>query len=321
MSSSLKRGDKKICPVRVGKQAKILLLLSDYKTIRQIAKETKTKENSVYRAFKRYITKGYITQDRTLTSQGLAIIKNCPQPYGLYKSVQSDMVRGHNIVFTLQVPKIKNWNKRRQFLEEKKIEFKRVGVNWEGERIIIDKTKIWFTPSSIVFYMPHFLGKDAYTVFRSATEYLLETLIPLVERTLSTNLRQEGGYKLRVSKQHYGLVKNALAEQYHNQRKKLFVRDQSGLWLLIDNSLNLKELETVHSKTAREDNIIVQDFFNDLKENPIVPSEIKGGFLEFHKALNVMAVAFAKYDKNIEKHLAVLDKMSETLDKIKERIK
>lgn len=302
---------KKKSPLRQIKTAKILSLVSDYKTIKQISQELNIKENSVYRAIKRLIRKNLINPDRTLTSSGLAVIKNCPLPYGLSKSVHSDMVRGHNIVFTLSVPKIKNWNKRRELLVEKKISFKRVGVNWEGESIIVDKTKVWLTPTSVVFYMPHFLGQDAHAVFKEATEYLLLTLIPAVERTLGTSLRQEGGYKVRVSKQHYGLVKNALAEQYHNEKKKLFVRDQSGLWLLIDNSLNLKELETVHSKTAREDNIVVQDFFNDLKDHPILPSEIKGGFGEFHKALTEMSGQFKNYNENIILHLAVLKKIGE----------
>ena len=70
-----------------------------------------------------------------------------------------------------------------------------------------------------------------------------------------------------VCRQHYSLVKNAIAKDYLNRKDKLHVWDKDGkLWLLIDNSFNLEELENVHTKTSKDDNKIVQDDFNSLKE-------------------------------------------------------
>ena len=309
------------------KQIKLLQLISGYKSIKDISKELNIKENSVYVTRKRYIKRGLLNKDNTLTSKGFDTLRTTIGYLKTVKStVKSDTIRLHNLVFTIDIQHLKNWKNRREFLELKCIKFEELGLsNWQGERIIVDNTKIWLTNKRIILYMSNYYGKDneedSNIVFKRALDDLMFNYIPRLEQLLKINLRGLGGYNVRVSRNHYALMKNALADKYYQDNKKLYIRKKGELWLVIDNSLNLKELETVSSKNGREDNIIVQDFFNDLKDNPIVPSEIIQGFNQFGSALKDMKKnALIPLTKQIKLHLEVQRETLITLKKIQEKL-
>jgi len=123
------------------------------------------------------------------------------------------------------------------------------------------------------------------------------------------DLSQKGQYRFKVARQHYSLMKNSLAKQYNKEGKKLNCYTDKGLWMLIDNSYNLHELETVHSKTGVKDNEIVQDFFNSLKKNPITTKFILEGFESINKQqekgteqLNTLISTVGEYGEHIKSH-------------------
>jgi len=187
-----------------------------------------------------------------------------------------DSVRGHAFQFILKIPKLRNWNRRREYLNKNKIKYKEVGSNWQGERIIIENHKIWLTPISIVVYFPNFksfMGKVAQDTKNYAI-YEFKRIISKIETLLKVSFRISNNYKFKVSRQHYALIKNSLARQYDKEGNKLFCYTEQGLWFIIDNSYNLHEAETVHPKTALTDNEKVQNWFNGLKETPITPKQI-----------------------------------------------
>jgi hypothetical protein len=296
-------------------------MLSSYNSIKKISNKLRIKPNTVYVTRKRYIKKGLLNEDNSLTSKGFDILKTTIGSFKTVKSkVKSDTIRLHNLVFILSIPKLRKWNKHREFLIWNNIKFEELPLkNWNGERIIIDKIKVWLTNKTIILYMPQYIAKDekedANIVFLRALDDLLLRYVPKLERLLKISLKDTNGYKIRVSRQHYSLMKNALAIQYHKEGKKLYVRDEKGLWLVIDNSLNLKELETVHSKTARDDNLIVHDFFNDLKQNPLTPSEILGLFTKLSEE------GIKPLTEQIKLHLEVQRETLITLKKIQENLK
>ncbi len=188
----------------------------------------------------------------------------------------TDTIRGHAFQFTLKIPKLSNWNKRREYLDKKHIEYKKIGSNWKGERILINHYKVWLTPISIVVYFPNFksfMGKTAKDTKNYAI-YEFKRIITRIETLLKVSFRINNNYKFKVSKQHYALIKNSLARQYDKAGKKLFCYTEQGLWFIIDNSYNLHEAETVHKDTGLTDNEKVQNWFNGLKETPITPKEI-----------------------------------------------
>ncbi len=180
--------------------------------------------------------------------------------------IKPDFVRGHAFQFKLKIPKLRNWEKREEILKKKGIEFRTlIHLIGNAQEIVIKGRKIWLTNKSIIiFEKSSYLAKTA----KDSKKYALYDLFELVrglESALGANFKINKRYCFKVSKQHYALVKNSLAEQYNRDGEKLGVYSENGLWFLIDNSYNLNEAETVHPKTAVDDNTKVQNFFNGLK--------------------------------------------------------
>lgn len=182
-------------------------------------------------------------------------------------------VRGHAFVFTLRFQTgLRNWTntKREAYLERNNIAYKSLNIGGGGQRIIYKGHKTWLTNKSIILYDTNsYFAKEAQAA-KSHAIYNFIKKIKGLERLLKADFTIKAGsqYKFKVSRQHYALVKNALAQQYNEADEKLEIYTEKGLWFLIDNSFNLNEAETVHSETADSDNKKVQDFFNSLKEQP-----------------------------------------------------
>lgn len=183
-----------------------------------------------------------------------------------FKGLKQDSVRGHAFMFTLRIPEgTRNWKRREEILKEHGFKFKPLKIFGGGQQMIFRGRKVWLTNKSlIIFEKSSFLAETS----KEAKKHAIGTFLRIVkafERYIRANFYSAGQYKFKVSRQHYSLVKNALAQQYDKEGKKLHIYSGDGLWLLIDNSYNLHETETVHSKTADKDNQKVQDFFNGVK--------------------------------------------------------
>lgn len=219
--------------------------------------------------------------------------------------IQPDSVRGHGIVATVRIPSERfiNWEERHIVLEARDIPYKEIP---QGQRIEVgDVKKVWITNKSLVYYLPYsWYGDTAPEV----AEKILQDVIGLVMRTEKMlgidNLKINGYYRIKFSRQHYSLIRNGLAKLYNKDpRRKLQVRDEGGLWLLIDNSYNLEELEAVHPETAQEDNKHVQDFFNSLKKAPITTEFILERFADTATQIKDAHGQLAMYAKNLKAHV------------------
>ncbi len=195
------------------------------------------------------------------------------------RGLKENTVRGHGFLFKLHLPEVldektgkmvfRNWDKREEILNDLKIKYDPyfVGGVKRGQRIVAQKTKIALTDKSILINFPESYIAETSTLARKDAVARLLRVVRHLERLMRADFSQFGKYKFRVSRQHYALIKNSLARQYlddeYNQ-KKLHIYSGRGLWLLIDNSYNLQELEAVHKDTAVKDSTKVQDFFNGL---------------------------------------------------------
>lgn len=184
--------------------------------------------------------------------------------------LKPNTIRGHGFLFKLDLPKnFRNWNKREQILKDLKIKYDPyfVGGVKRGQRITTQKTKIALTDKSILINFPESYIAETPTLARKDAVARFLRVVRHLERLMRADFSQFGKYKFRVSRQHYALIKNSLARQYLDDeynKKKLYIYSGRGLWLLIDNSYNLQELEAVHKNTAVKDSTKVQDFFNGL---------------------------------------------------------
>jgi len=232
---------------------------------------------------------------------------------------QSDSVRAHAFLFTLQVPKnLRNWtNENRElFLKKQDIDFVRLKISGSGQRIVFRDRKVWLLNKSVVIYDTASYFAERSIDAKSTALYKFFSLVKGIERLLHTDFSISGDYRFKVSRQHYALVENALAKQYTDEGKKLEIRTDKGLWFLIDNSFNLHEAETVHPITAMTDNKKVQDWFNGLKEQPITPDFV----LTVMNGIQQNQLVFAQ---NIGSHIMAIKKLGqgvEELTKIVEKL-
>lgn len=170
---------------------------------------------------------------------------------------RSKNIRGHAFIWKVQLKKKYNWK------NDLKIPYDLVGK--EGyPRIIINNKKVWLGKKNIIIFdVGSYYAERPIESRKYAVISLIETL-QAIENKLGINLRP---YTFKPSREHYGLVKNDLAIQCNREGEKIYVKDDlEGLWLWIDNSFNLNELETGGQK-ALVRGTQVQKWFNDNKKH------------------------------------------------------
>jgi len=210
-------------------------------------------------------------------------IRVAPNSWGSkFELLKQDQIRGHAFQFKLLIPKgLRNWDKRGEILKRKGIEFKELNHLFGGGQSLTFKgRKIHLTNSSLIIYEKESYIADLSKDAKSAAIYHFLNLVRKLENHLNADFSRQGQYKFRVTRQHYALIKNALAKQYDEKGEKLEVYSANGLWFVIDNSYNLHEVETVNPREADLDNEKVQNFFNSLKALPMTTSEIHTNFKE-----------------------------------------
>lgn len=213
---------------------------------------------------------------------------------------KQDSVRGHAFMFHFELPQnLRNWEGRVELLTQAGIPFKQLRIFGGGQQLIFKNRKIWLTDRSIIIYEKEsFMAELASESQSKAISHFIGLLRSL-ERHLQANFEISRS-RFKVSRQHYALIKNALAKQYDDEGEKLACYTGEGLWFLIDNSFNLHEAETVHPKTGVPDNKKVQDFFNGIKAYE--------GFTPQFLMQTVGGVAANQelYARNIESHIKAI---------------
>lgn len=243
---------------------------------------------------------------------------------------KKDHARGHAFQLKLQIPKnYNNWDKREEIFDYVEMDYKPayVGGVKRGQTIFIDEKKVDLYDKTIVITLSEDILKKT---VNEAKVYLLAKcfkVIKKLERKFNNSpLGEYGKYKFKVTRQHYGLIKNSLAKQYLNENKKLQIYNQEGsLWLLIDNSFQLEELETVHPDTADIDGTKVQEHFNIVKSTPVEvikemsPNNIREILLQTAK--NVMANAKSNqvYGDNSVRHVSLMESIETRIKRMDER--
>lgn len=246
--------------------------------------------------------------------------------YGVWERSKNDTlygnsthrgIRSHGYRFKLKIKQLKNWDKREQYLQSKSILYEKLKGLGNKIKINIDGYSVWLNKDSILVIFP----KHKSYFNESAKEgdgYAVLDFIRIIKRLegiLNVNLTINGKYQFKPFMQHHSLIKNELAKIYHKNKEKLFVYDEKGLWLLVDNSFNLHELELVSPEKATKDtDDVIKPFFNGLREMPTTPQDI-------WKAIGSVTENQVMFAKNIEEHMNVLKDMRKTLKEIRDGLK
>lgn len=181
-------------------------------------------------------------------------------------SAKPDSVRAHAFMFHLKIPKLKNWNRREEYLNKKGIKYKTLNNIGKGQKITIRGFNIHLKNNSIIFYTKESYISKLAGHAKSTALYDFHSTIRTLENILNASFQIRKKYVFKVCKEHYALIKNCLARQYDKPgKRKLYVYDMKGLWFLIDNSYKLHEAETIRTGEAVDDNEGIQEYFNSHK--------------------------------------------------------
>ena len=245
---------------------------------------------------------------------------------GLYlNDFDPNTIRAHAFQFKLQLPRdILNWTneKREELFKKSKIRFQPLKhLFGGGQRIKFRGRKIHITNKSIIIYekASYFAttSKQAQTTAMIKILYLIKAL----ERKLRANnaFSINGKYKVKVTKQHFALIKNSLASIYNEPtRKKLEVHNEKGLWLLIDNSFNLDELEAVHSLDAPTDSQGIKDYLNSHERTgfKVTPEFVVDSIAKTHLDVQQFTKAGAEYGVNIQTHIGAIKQLGDAITEL-----
>lgn len=189
-----------------------------------------------------------------------------------FTSIQENKTRGHAFMFILKLPGVyRNWEKREKIFDQKGIKYKKLHNLGKGQKIIYKGRIVHLKSKSIIIYERASYIADLASEAKSKAIYELLKTIRGLERLLSANFQIRGEYQFKVSREHYSLIKNCMAKQYNEEGKKLMISNKNGLWMAIDNSYNLNELENfknreIDPQQAVSDSEGIRNYFNEHKD-------------------------------------------------------
>jgi hypothetical protein len=239
------------------------------------------------------------------------------QGYGVWKVLKEvsfsskatslkKQIRGHAFNWKIKFKHQINWKKR---LEDNKIKYQLIGVNRSTPRIIFNEKKIWFTKTGLVVYEPQsFFSRSSHTS-KGMAVWELDKTIKALGRRLKIDL---GGYLFTTSREHYGMIKNELAKQYNDKGEKLYISDDNGIWMWIDFSHSIHELETNNPK----DSWGVQGWFNDHKKHNF---KVTPTFLM--ENINQVTQNQIMFAKNMESHIGAIKTLGKEVKGLSKTIK
>ena len=239
-------------------------------------------------------------------------------------------IRTHGFIVSFQIPLIDRWKDRSKFLDKRKIEYRRINKNYEGQSLEFKGFRVWLTNKSIVVYFPK--GKSYYSNSASSGKnYALFDTIELIkslERFFGVSFKINKEYKFKVGRQHYAKVSDDLAKHYRRNNQKLVIKNNKGVWCIADYSFNVDELETVNKDSADSDldNVVVP-FLNDLKDHYDNTREILK-VSDILGVVNIVAMNQLNYAENIKSHIGAIQdlglgvvKMIDLLKKLEVKLK
>jgi CTP-dependent riboflavin kinase len=157
-----------------------------------------------------------------------------------------------------------------------------------------------------------FISRDKFEAIRMAQNSLNRALYELSNR-FGFYYEKEGRISIKLVKSHLARTNSHIAKGLN--KEYIQVKGIEGkVWFIIDKSRGILEHEYTDSKTYISDSEKIEAFFNDIRENP----EFKPSFLG--KLLIANTEQNRAFTLQLKKHLEVLNKIGEALDKLQKKI-
>lgn len=269
----------------------LCMITQEYLSAKQIASRRKCTKQAVHKIIKSLKEKGAYNLGCQLVDQ----TNGTSQPV--------NQIRLHAQQFVMRIL----WKDHRY----KKLLEKANQIELDGNTI-----KLWNNTIEI-YSNTSFYGDDLQQAMAKSIKYW-DILIARLEHDVHCILKKPRSQNIKMVRAHYAETNNEIAKDIDNSGDrwiKVYAKEDSRLWFIIDNSYNLHEAETVHSKTGKEDMEKVKAVFNDIRDHSIdLPSETKEmirGLAESTKNL----LAFATQQNSI------ISRTNESVNWLAENIK
>lgn len=278
----------------------LLKCFSQFMNVKDISKYRKVSKAAIYKGRDRLIGKGLLRsvgKNYELTDEGFSRLNSFIQ--------SSNLIRLHNFAIKIKIiNKPKNWDLMRSKIVELRDSSKEIKLTNNDYQIhSFSSIKVKTTTNSVIFYLPSIYGKNTDICFQEALEMVFRA-IPKVESMFKILLIKDRKANIEIISSHYAKLQDSLAKIYHNEKDKLYVKDESGnVWLIADFSFSTDELETIDTNRAKEDMDTVKEFLNDLRKNPATITNV----LEMIKMVTANQVVF---DKNFQSHLKAINALT-----------
>jgi hypothetical protein len=203
------------------------------------------------------------------------------------RHIATEKIRSHGYRFKIRVPHLTGWNIRTRYFNNKNILYKPIP---QGQIIKVRRHNVYLYNDSI--QVTFIRGKSFSTknidLNNSMAIIEFKKTMTRLSNMLKTDFKIDNNYMFQC---HHASIKNKIAK-WHLDRgvTKFTVKDSNGEeWLLMDNSFNLMELETIHPVTSSDDmKSIVIPLMNKLKEDPIILQRLENTLVEQNNVIKSM---------------------------------
>lgn len=227
-------------------------------------------------------------------------------------------VRAHAFQFKLNIPKIDNWHKREEYLKKNNIAYTQSPIKALGQQIFLNGSKIWLTDKSVVIHAKsQYLAESA----KDGKNYAIADMLSIIsnlESLLNCSFKEGKRYNFKVTRQHYAKMRDELAKQYRRDGKKLFVHDGKGIWLWIDFSEGIDELETGNREDSDRhmDNKVIR-MFNEVKEHDeYMPSNLHSRIADLASLIEGVTKNQGIFDANMQSHIQAVQSLSKGVEQL-----
>jgi len=177
-------------------------------------------------------------------------------------------VRGHGFFFELPLKSISSWHKRQNYMDLKGIKYKT--ACW-GQTIDINDFKVSLYANKLLIMSPadKYYSENTALECKKKAVYDASQIMITLSNLFGIDFSSQGKYHFQIVKQHYAEVGNELAQEYEKKKDMLQIADAyKKVWLIVDKSTGIIELETIYAPTSLNDmDKVIKPFFNDLREH------------------------------------------------------
>lgn len=259
-------------------RAKVLKLLSDNVKIQDIATLRNCSATSIYRLKKRMVKDKLITENNELTDEGFNNVKNYMvlgddvkfNNVKLYN--QRDIIDLHKLHITITIlEKPTNYDYRQNNIISLKVRdysITDLKHNYK-EEFKVNDVRVKTNINSVEIHPGRIIGHSEQEVTERMFNIIFD-VIKKVENLHNIKLIKENYCNIRISEQHWELIRNEMAKIYKTEEKdqvfRVFDEKDGKVRLVVDFSHGTPNFEAEHYSKAPNDIKIMKPYFDELAD-------------------------------------------------------